>query len=118
MPVTDARSARRMQAEKPELLDRITTYIETNYSRQITVAGLGRQFFVSSSTVSHLFQQRLGVSVYRYITQRRLISAKNLIGQKLPLEEVSRRVGFSDYSTFYRAFKQEYGISPRQFAQL
>ena len=28
------------------------------------------------------------------------------------------KVGFADYSTFYRAFKQEYGISPRQFSQL
>ena len=60
----------------------------------------------------------MGVSVYRYITQRRLIAAKSLIGQKLPLEEISQQVGFSDYSTFYRAFKQEFGISPRQFSQL
>ena len=27
-------------------------------------------------------------------------------------------VGFSDYSSFYRAFKQEYGISPRQYKKL
>lgn len=116
--VTDARSARRMQAEKPELLDRITTYIETNYSRQITVAGLGRQFFVSSSTVSHLFQQRLGVSVYRYVTQRRLIAAKSLIAHNLRLEDVAAQTGFCDYSAFYRAFKQEYGISPREYRGL
>jgi len=60
----------------------------------------------------------MGVSIYRYITQRRLIAAKTLIGQKMPMEEIARQVGFSDYSTFYRAFKQEFGISPRQFSQL
>ena len=59
----------------------------------------------------------MGISLYRYITQRRLIAAKLLIGENHPLEEVARRVGFLDYSTFYRAFKQEYGISPRQFAR-
>ena len=112
------RSAGTMQAEKPELLDRITAYVEKNYAAHITVDDLARQFYVSNSTVSHLFKQKMGVSVYRYITQRRLIAAKTLIGRKLPLEEISRQVGFSDYSTFYRAFKQEYGISPRQFAQL
>ena len=60
----------------------------------------------------------MGLSLYHYITQRRLISAKNLISTGIPLEHVATQVGFSDYSTFYRAFKQEYGISPRQYRSL
>ena len=112
------RSAGTMKAERPELLDRVAAYIEKNYTEHITIDDLARCFFVSNSTISHLFKQKMGVSVYRYITQRRLIAAKSLIGQKLPMEEISQQVGFSDYSTFYRAFKQEFGISPRQFAQL
>jgi AraC-like DNA-binding protein len=60
----------------------------------------------------------MGVSFYRCVTQRRLISAKSLIEQEIPLEDVGRRVGFSDYSTFYRAFKKEFGISPRQYRKL
>ena len=112
------RSAGTMKAEKPELLDRITAHIEGHYASHITIDDLARLFYVSNSTISHLFKQKMGVSIYRYITQRRLIAAKTLITQKLPLEEIAQRVGFSDYSTFYRAFKQEYGISPRQFSQL
>ena len=106
------------RAEKPELLDLITAYIEDSYTSHITIRDLARQFYVSESTVSHLFKQKMGVSLYRYVTQRRLISAKNLIQQGKHLEDVSREVGFADYSTFYRAFKQEFGISPRQFGQL
>ena len=60
----------------------------------------------------------MGVSFYRCVTQRRLISAKSFIEQEIPLEDVGRRVGFSDYSTFYRAFKKEFGISPRQYRKL
>lgn len=112
------RSAGTMKAEKPELLDRITAYIEQNYAEHITIDDLARKFYVSNSTISHLFRQKMGVSLYRYITQRRLIAAKSLVTAKVPMEEVSRMVGFADYSTFYRAFKQEFGISPRQFAQL
>ena len=112
------RSAGTMQAEKPELLDRINGYIEQHYARHITIDELARQFFVSNSTISHLFKQKMGVSLYRYITQRRLIAAKALITQKVPMEEIAHMVGFVDYSTFYRAFKQEFGISPRQFSQL
>ena len=79
---------------------------------------LARKFYVSNSTISHLFKQKMGVSLYRYITQRRLIAAKSLIGEKVAMEEIAHRVGFADYSTFYRAFRQEFGISPRQFSQL
>lgn len=109
------RSAGTMRAEKPELLDRIAAYIEKNYANHITIDELARQFYVSNSAISHLFKQKMGVSLYRYITQRRLIASKNMIIQGEPLEYVAGKVGFSDYSAFYRAFRREYGISPRQF---
>jgi len=34
------------------------------------------------------------------------------------LDILSTKVGFSDYSTFYRAFKKEFGISPREYRSL
>jgi AraC-like DNA-binding protein len=107
-----------MAAEKPELLDRIVTYIEQNLSRHITLTDTAKAFYVSESTVSHIFRNKLGVSFYRFVTQRRLIAAKVLIQEGSILEQVAEQVGFSDYSSFYRAFKQEYGISPRQFRKL
>lgn len=108
----------RMKAERPELLDRLAAYIDRHYNEHVTVSDLARQFYVSESSVSHLFKQKMGVSIYRYITQRRLIAAKTLIRQRVPMEDVAHRVGFGDYSTFYRAFKQEFGISPRKFGQM
>jgi len=107
-----------VKTEKPELLDRITAYIENNYTSCITIGDLAHQFYVSESTISHLFKQKMGISLYRYIIQRRLITAKLLIKEGKSMEDVCRHIGFKDYSTFYRAFKQEYGISPRQFNQL
>ena len=104
-----------MHVEAPELLDRITAYIESHYAGSITIGDLSRVFYVSSSTISHLFRQKLGVSFYRYVTQRRLIAAKTLIEQGHLLESVANQTGFADYSGFYRAFKQEFGISPRQY---
>ncbi len=104
-----------LKAEKPELLDDVMAYVEANLSRKITLSDISREFYVSSSTISQLFRKKMGVSFYRCVTQRRLIAAKNLILDGTPLESVNEQVGFTDYSTFYRAFKQEYGVSPRQF---
>ena len=115
---TDIQGTTSMQAEKPELLDRIAAHIEKNYAHSLTIGAVSSKFYVSSSTVSHLFRQKLGVSFYRYVTQRRLIAAKTMIEQGHPMEIVALQTGFLDYSGFYRAFKQEFGISPRQYRKL
>lgn len=106
------------QAEKPELLERVFAYIETHLGEQITLTDTAKHFWVSESKISQTFRQKLGISFYRCVTQRRLIAAKSLIIQSVPLNEVNERVGFSDYSTFFRAFKREYGIAPSQFREL
>ena len=115
---THERSVGALEAEQPELLDRIMAYIEESYGKSLSVSEVARAFFVSSSTVSHLFKQKIGVSFYRYVTQRRLIAGKLLIEKGLPMETVAVQTGFQAYSGFYRAFKQEFGISPRQYRRL
>ena len=105
-------------AEKRELLDEIMSYVEDHLAGHITLDDTARQFHVSASTVSQLFRKRMGVSYYRFVTQRRLIAAKTLIKEGTALDTVAESVGFSDYSGFYRAFKQEYGISPTRFKTL
>lgn len=115
---TDGRTTRALNAEQPELLDRIATYVEKHYAQPFTIGELAKQFFVSSSTISHLFKQKMGVSFHRYLMQRRLIDAKTRIENGQRLEEVAAQTGFSDYSGFYRAFRQELGISPRQYRML
>ena len=109
------RSAAPMTAEKPELLNQVLAYVEEHLAEKITLAEIAKLFWVSQSTITQTFRNKLGVSFYRCVTQRRLIAAKNLINDGLPMETVGQKVGFSDYSSFYRAFKQEFGISPRQF---
>ena len=109
------RSAAPLQAEKPELLDQALAYIEAHLAEKITLSDIAKHLWVSQSTVTQTFRNKLGVSFYRCVTQRRLIAAKTLIIEGAPLESVGQKVGYSDYSSFYRAFKQEFGISPRQF---
>jgi len=107
-----------LKSEKPELFDQVMAYIEDHLAKKITLADTAKQFYVSPSTISQVFRQKMDSSFYHCVIQRRLIASKSLILQGLPLEIISEQVGFADYSSFYRAFKQEYGISPRQFRKL
>lgn len=107
-----------LKSEKPELLDKVLAYIETHLSEKILLSDVAKHFFVSESTITQTFRKRLGESFYHCVTQRRLIAAKSMIQQGEQLEGISHKVGFADYSTFYRAFKKEYGISPNQFRKI
>lgn len=106
------------KAERPELLEQVLAYVEAHLSEKIRLPEVAQHFYVSTSTISHEFSRKMGVSFYRCVTQRRLIAAKERIAKGELLETIGEQVGFSDYSAFYRAFKGEYGISPRQYRKM
>lgn len=101
--------------EKQELLNAILSYVEAHLSEKITLESVASHFFVSTSTVTHLFNKKMGISFYRYVMQRRLWTARNLIREGIPMEKIAVQVGFGEYSSFYRAFRQEFHMSPRQY---
>jgi len=107
-----------LKSEKPELLDNVVSYIESHLGEKISLADIAQRFYVSKSTISQTFQKKMHVSFYHYVTQRRLIAAKSMMLEENNLDALSEKVGFKDYSTFYRAFKKEFGISPKEYRNL
>lgn len=104
-----------LREEKPELLYRVMDYLENHLGEKLTLESVSREFDVSKSTITQMFRKRMDTSFYAWLTLRRLIHAKGLIAQGIPLEQVGKQVGFKEHSAFYRAFRQEFGISPREY---
>lgn len=101
--------------EHRSLLEQIITYVSENYQHQLSLNETAAHFFVSPSTVENLFKQRLGKSFYRYVIEYRMITAQSLIVKGTSLKDVSSLCGFGDYSTFFKMFKKEVGVSPSEF---
>lgn len=98
-----------------DFLAQIQDYVERHLTEKITRKDVAAYFYVSENTISQTFRKKMGTSFHRYVTIQRLKAAKGFIDEGTPLKLVSRLVGFADYSSFYRAFKQEYSISPEQY---
>ena len=97
------------------LLEQITAYVEANLAKKITLTMIANQFNVSVSTVTQLFQRKARTTFHHFVTGKRMERARTLILQGLPLEAVGKAIGYQDHSTFYRAFRQTFGISPREY---
>ncbi len=58
------------------------------------------------------------MSVYQYLTQKRLAAICAEIKSGVPIGEACLHCGFHDYSSFYRAFFKTYGMSPSDYRLL
>lgn len=95
-----------------ELGARVAKYINDYLDKSITLDLLARRFFVSKYYLCRAFKKYSGVSVHSYISHKRVIYAKQLIDAGETASSAAYKVGFGDYSAFYRAYLKFLGIPP------
>ena len=112
------RNVPRKKNEELDLYQQITEYIEEHLDENLSLDSLAEEFYVSKYHIAHVFKDRLGMSIHQYITKKRLALCKEAILGKASITEIYQTYGFGDYSSFYRAFKKEYGISPKDYRDM
>ena len=90
-------------------------YISEHISQDLSLDTIASALFVNKFYFAHLFKQTTNTSPHRYVLKKRLILSKQLIEQGYNVTDVYSQCGFSDYTHFFRAFKSEFGITPKQF---
>ncbi len=100
--------------QKHALAD-VISYINNNFTNDITVDSIAQQFFLSKSQLSHSFSKSMGISLKSYITQKRIIYAKELMSTSKKMTEIAFESGFNDYSVFYKAFRLALGVTPSEY---
>lgn len=93
-------------------------YIDNNISKQFSIDDIANHINVSSSTISHTFKSHTGISIYRFITKKRMILAKKMIKENVNLSEIYQQCGFNDYTSFFRSFKKEFNLTPKEFKNI
>ncbi len=91
----------------------IIDYINENLYSPITIDDISNKFFISRSQINRLFKKNTGSSVYKYITTKRMYGARLRIKSGETIISVAADCGHSDYSSFYRAYKSFFGVSPK-----
>ena len=87
-------------------------YINRNLSENLSIDQLANRFFFSKYHMMRKFKNETGYTIHNYITSKRLLMARSLISQGMPVMKAAQASGFHDYTTFVRAYKKQFGKAP------
>ena len=110
----------RMNAAPPPLphsaplgcVEQAIVYMDAHYAEQISLASLAEKLNISPSALSHRFKSALGISVYRYLSEKRISAVRQYAARGYSYSEAASLCGFCDYSAFFRLYRSLYKTSP------
>lgn len=90
----------------------IMEYLDGNLAEEIDMDALAEHFFISKYYMMRLFHRETGMTVYAYLTQKRLLKARELMESGMRATESCYACGFHSYSSFTRAYSKYFGTTP------
>ncbi|MEI2282423.1 AraC family transcriptional regulator [Paenibacillus polysaccharolyticus] len=91
-------------------------YIKANYRESVTAEKLAGRYDCSTSYLSRLFRNQIGLGPIEYLIHERVHRAKQLLLKSdARIQDIATKVGYADVYYFSRLFKKHTGRSPLQF---
>lgn len=92
------------------------TFIEQNFQNDISVEDIADTCGLNRSYFGKIFKESLGKTTQEFLMSYRMTKATELLKlTQLSISDISNAVGYSNPLHFSRAFKNVYGISPREW---
>ena len=92
----------------------ILQYINHNLKEDLSVETLSARYYVSKYHLMRKFKQETGYTLHNYIVNKRLLMARTLISNGMPVTKAAQESGFAEYSTFSRAYRKQFKTNPRE----
>lgn len=97
------------------LMIKLIQYIEEHLSEDLSLQRLAAEVNFSRYHLCRVFKNYTGYTLNQYIVSKRIEKARSLINGTDSISEISKNVGFNNYSYFYKTFKKTYGVSPAEW---
>lgn len=95
-------------------LDRVFKFIEANYHRGITLSDVAKAVGYSPAYLTNLVGKQTGKTINRWIIERRMVAACNLLKETSDsIENIARKIGYQDACHFSRQFRQYCKTTPQ-----
>jgi len=96
----------------------IIKYCSNNFTEDITLDIISKNLHVSKFHISHLINEKLGMSLSLYINMLRVDKARTLlIDTNKKIADISEEVGFGSIRSFNRAFVNITGETPKDYRE-
>ncbi|MFA9560005.1 helix-turn-helix domain-containing protein [Evansella sp. AB-rgal1] len=104
------------QSINSNLTHRMLVYIMNHFQEEITLESVAKHLGASKYYLSRIFSKKIGSNFNTYINSLRVRHAQYLLSNSnKSITEIAYESGFESQRTFYRAFKQESNIIPREY---
>ena len=92
------------------------SFLERHYAEAPDYHTLAEQLGVGLGRLEHLFKRDTGTSMREHVRQCRVAAAAEMLATtRRRVSEIGCAVGFHDSANFCHAFKETYGVGPREY---
>lgn len=104
------------EARHSPIAPQLMRYIDERIGEPLPLSQIASAFYISDSYACRIFKEEYGITINKYIQNRRMSLAKSLLIQGHTVAETCERCGYNDYSHFIKAFTRSVGVSPKRYS--
>lgn len=100
------------------IINQAIKYIHDNITAPLTINAVCDALYVTKSHLRHLFVKHLNTTPKKYIIAQKLLMVQRELRSGSKPTDIYLTYGFGDYSTFYRDYKNYFGHTPSDEANI